>query len=203
MTSSVNVFDNDVVEIIKIINPKKVLDIGPGEGKYEKMLRVIEANLGHKIELTCVEIDEERVINRFSLTKRYDRVINCDAYDLIRRYPDLKGEIAISGDLLEHLPKSQGMDLLEYLQYRYKHIILVIPCDWPAFNYADYVYEAHVSTWDVTDFDRIKNAYVVSRITDSGKKFILAVVNSILIPKSQHFVINESPIGLEYGYLNT
>lgn len=181
MTSSINVFDSLAKDIIAIMNPYEVLDIGPGEGKFHKILSELEIILGHEILKNCVEIDEEHVINRFSLCNKYNRVINCGAHDLIFKYPNLRGEIAIAGDLLEHLPKSHGRDLIEYLQYRYKYIILIIPTDWPAFNYEDYLNEAHVSIWGQDDFNGIKNSYTVSKKSSSGNNFILAVVNSILI----------------------
>lgn len=202
MTSSINIFDTIVRNMIEIMNPHQVLDIGPGEGKYYKILTDLESTLDHSIIKTCVEIDEEHVINRYSLCKKYDRVINCGAYELISKYPNLRGEIVIAGDLLEHMPKSNGRDLIEYLQYRYRHIVLIIPTDWPAFNYEDYMHEAHVSIWDSDDFIGIKNAYTVSKLSDSGKKFILAVVNSILINSSEHFVITDDGGVINYGFLN-
>jgi phospholipid N-methyltransferase len=212
MPYSASVFDNIARQILRLCDPDTVLEIGPGEGKYGRMLLDIEARRGRPIRKTCVEVDNEQVIQRFGLASIYDEVINEDAARLIRKYPSLTGDIVIAADVIEHLTKSEGVDLIEFLQYRFKHIFLIIPIDWVCLEYEDYSREAHVSIWPPEDIGRFNGGYCIERLMDDGHKFLLAVINSIAIPASEYFVIRNAadaappPLyyeaGIEFGYLN-
>jgi hypothetical protein len=126
MPVSANVFDDVVKAMIKLCEPSIVVDIGPGMGKYGDILKSIESETERKIHKICVEIDDEKIIKRFSLHNLYDRILNDDAADLAKKYPTLTGDIVVAGDSIEHLTKSEGIDLIEYLQYRFKYIFLII-----------------------------------------------------------------------------
>jgi hypothetical protein len=212
MPFSASVFDNIAKEIIQLCDPDTVLEIGPGMGKYGRLLLDIEASRGRPIHKTCVEVDNEQVIQRFGLSAIYDEIINEDAAKLIRGYPSLTADIVIAADVIEHLTKSEGIDLIEYLQYRCRHIFLIIPIDWVAFEYSDHTRESHISIWRPEDIARFNGGYGVQRLTDDGHKFLLAVVNSITIPPSEYFVIKDTvpptadmlyyEDGIEFGFLN-
>lgn len=212
MPTSASVFDHVTKKMMEICNPNKVLDIGPGAGKYGKMLREIEAERGKHIHKMCVEIDKEKIIERFNLSSIYDEIINEDASNLARKYPTLTGDIVISGDMIEHITKSEGVDLIEYLQYRFKHIFLVIPVDWLSLEWEDYEHESHISIWRPEDISRFNGAYCVQRLTKDGHKFLLASINSILIRPDEYFLVRDEKSvvnlpryyeeGIEFGFLN-
>lgn len=103
----------------------------------------------------------QRVVQRFDLRNLCDEVINEDAARLAKRYPALTGDIAIAGDVIEHLTKSEGVDLIEYLQYRFKHIFLVIPVDWVSLEYQDHRYESHIAIWRPADIARFAGSYCI------------------------------------------
>jgi hypothetical protein len=212
MPVSLNVFDSKVKEMIRLCEPASVLDIGCGAGKYGKIVRSIEAETGRTIAKTCVEIEKETVIDRYQIDRIYNNVINDDAVALPIRYPRLTGDLAIIGDMIEHLTKSQGIDLLEYLQYRFRHIILVVPVDWVSFDYKDHLHEAHISIWRPVDIARFSGSYCVERLAKKNHRFVLAVINAITLSPRDHFVVRDaSPPGadlpagdqaIECGYLN-
>jgi hypothetical protein len=191
MPVSASVFDNVIKKMIQLCDPDTVLDIGPGAGKYGKMLLAIEAERKRSIRKLCVEIDNEKVIQRFDLRNLYDDIINEDAARLAKRYPALTGDLAIAGDVIEHLTKSEGVDLIEYLQYRFKHIFLVIPVDWVSFEYQDHTYESHIAIWRPDDIARFNGSYCVQRVIEDGHKFLLASINSITLSPRDYFVVKD------------
>ena len=197
MPISASVFDKVLKKMIQLCDPDTVLDIGPGAGKYARMLLAIEAERKRPIRKLCVEIDNERVVQRFDLRNLYDEVINEDAARLAKRYPVLTGDIAIAGDVIEHLTKSEGVDLIEYLQYRFKHIFLVIPVDWVSLEYQDHRYESHIAIWRPADIARFAGSYCIQRRIDDGHKFLLASINSITLSPRDYFVIKNKVAAID------
>ena len=197
MPISASVFDNVIMKMIQLCDPDTVLDIGPGAGKYGRMLLALEAERKRPIRKLCVESDNERVIQRFDLRNLYDDIINEDAAQLAKRYPALTGDIAIAGDVIEHLTKSEGVDLIEYLQYRFKHIFLVIPVDWVSFEYRDHQYESHIAIWRPDDIARFNGSYCIQRLTDDGHRFLLASINSITLSPHDYFVVKDKIVAID------
>ena len=150
MPYSMDLFDDHVGELIGMLRPETVCDIGPGAGKYGKIARRIAAQKGFGIRLTAVEIDAS-YLNEFGLGKIYDEVVVDDAVNLIKT-PTLRYDMVIIGDCLEHMRKSDGLDLLNFLMYRTAHIVLVYPDCFLQDGTDDHPAEAHLSTWTVEDF---------------------------------------------------
>jgi hypothetical protein len=211
MPGSVNVFDNVMKEMITLCVPEKVIDIGPGGGKYGMMLREIEAAREHHIWKTCVEIDNEKIIQRLGLHLIYDEIINEDAAKLPKAYPKLTADIVILGDVIEHLTKSEGIDLIEYLQYRARHIFLVIPTNFPSYDFEDYDHESHIAIWRKQDIERFEGAYCIQR-EHEGVRYLLISVNGINVRPRGHIVVRDNfaitgrlqatENGIEFGFLN-
>ena len=130
------------------MRPAEVLDIGAGAGKYGEMLR----GLDQKINLTAVEVEED-YIKKFRLCDIYDDVLKVSAQDLVSaKFIDKKFDVVIMGDVIEHLKKSEGVDLLHFLMYRSRWIILVYPHRYLQNSVEGYTSEAHISVWGESDF---------------------------------------------------
>jgi predicted TPR repeat methyltransferase len=80
-----------------------VVDIGPGEGKYGRMLRGVQPN----IKLIGVELDADYV-EQYKLRDLYDEVWVLDAAELMNN-PDRTFDAVIIGDCIEHMRKSIGL----------------------------------------------------------------------------------------------
>lgn len=78
----------------------------------------------------------------------YDEVRSMSALDIFNQ-PDETFEVVILGDVIEHFKKSEGMDLLQYLNYRSEYIIIVTPEAMPQ-NMPNF-YEGHNSVWRLHD----------------------------------------------------
>jgi 2-polyprenyl-3-methyl-5-hydroxy-6-metoxy-1,4-benzoquinol methylase len=146
MPFSHNRFDEHMERAIKFCAYDNWLDIGAGAGKHGKMIRKLlpDANI------TGIERELD-YIGKYKLQNVYDTVRPIDALDLMM-HPTQTYEGIILGDVLEHLPKSQGIDLVHFLIYRCKTMIIIYPIGRIQNEYKGSKYEAHVSVWGLNDF---------------------------------------------------
>jgi len=142
------IFDRSIEEIIRLLKPKTLLDLGAGAGKYGELAKKISSS----IKLTAVEIEKDYIKN-FKLPSVYDEVWNISATDLINpKYYDLSFDVIMIGDIIEHLKKSDGIDLLNFLIYRCRWIIVEFPYRYLQNSVDGYQSEAHISAWTKDDF---------------------------------------------------
>lgn len=185
MPVSAPVFDTHVAQLIQRMRPDSVLDIGPGAGKYGMILKRMRES-GQPIgSIAAVEIDES-YIDRFQLREIYDSVTAGDASLLPDVGPDAEWDLVILGDVLEHMRKSRGTDLIEYLYYRTKYIVLVIPIDYIQGAVDGHAAEAHISTWYAADFDRYKASTYSGRASSGELQLIL--INGLRADPAKDFI---------------
>jgi predicted TPR repeat methyltransferase len=79
---SSNAFDYYIGTVVRLLQPRRVCDIGPGAGKYAGIVRRASEQHGFAAHLTAVEIDESCVA-QYALRSLYDEVIVADADQLI------------------------------------------------------------------------------------------------------------------------
>jgi SAM-dependent methyltransferase len=105
--------------VVHKLQPKSVLDIGPGEGIYGKIVRkyspATERLVGVEIWAPYIE--------QFKLREFYDEVWVCDA----RIYPDFKYDLVILGDVLEHMTKEEAIALWKKVSKQAKYAIISVP----------------------------------------------------------------------------
>lgn len=171
------VFDRQVEALIESMRPRTVLDIGPGAGKYGKMVRSLRSKGVDIPHLAAIEIDASYV-EQFKLSDIYDVVQLGDATTLPDIGPDACWDLVILGDVLEHFRKSRGVDLIDYLYYRTKYIVLLIPMDYVQGAWEGHHAEAHISTWRPEDFARYK-ATCVKSDAGSGCEIMMVLINGL------------------------
>jgi len=147
MPDSFGVFDDVVAEIARRIKPKVLLDIGAGAGKYGKILREVSRDTRR----IGVEI-EPLYISQFGLNAIYDEVWDQDAAALMRAHLNSAFDLVIIGDCIEHLPKSVGIDLLNFLTYRCGYTVILSPEFVVQGTAGGIDSEAHISVWSDEDF---------------------------------------------------
>lgn len=136
-------FDQLTQHLVKSINPGKILDIGAGGGKYGRLLRKVVPDC----RFTALECDEET--HPFLIENGYDDIISGVSDTLYERSGDSYDTI-ILGDVIEHMRHSHGRDLLEFLNYRSRYIIISTPECMPMSS-ASY-FESHNSVWRPDSF---------------------------------------------------
>ena len=103
-----------VVECLKTLRPKLVLDVGAGDGMWAELLNPLGFDL-HALEVW------EPNIKKHNLHRKYPVVINKDMllYTGWALY-----DVVIMGDVLEHVERMQALFLLQEVT---QHIFLTIP----------------------------------------------------------------------------
>lgn len=147
MPFSASAFDKEIEQYFRLSEHATIVDIGPGEGKYGRMLRAARP----RARLIGVEVDAGYV-EKYNLRKLYDEIWIMDAAGLM---DDLERtfDALIFGDSLEHMRKSAGVDLLNFLVYRSKIIIVKFPLQMTQNTWEGHASEAHLSVWSARDFD--------------------------------------------------
>jgi|GEM_PF-2401789 len=140
-----SVMDGVVERLIGLINPGVILDVGAGSGKYGRMARRC-APLCHQ---TALEYDAQAA-QAFDLTAVYDEVVCQDALSFLKANPLKLYDLVILGDVIEHFLKSEGLDILNFLNYRAGYLLIVTPDAMPMAR--EPYQEGHNSVWTVRDF---------------------------------------------------
>jgi 23S rRNA U2552 (ribose-2'-O)-methylase RlmE/FtsJ len=147
---SQNTFDYYVGTLFDLLQPARVCDIGPGRGKYSGIARQKAKEHGFDCHLTAVEIDASYV-EEFKLRDLYDEIMIDDAVNLIKE-PRRRFDFVIIGDCIEHMRKSDGIDLINFLIYRTGYICIICPESWQQDDIDGHAAEAHISIWSEHDF---------------------------------------------------
>jgi len=121
---------------------QRVLDIGVGAGTYSKIIKV-QKNLCKNAEWVGVEAWAP-YIEKFELNKLYDRVVNCDArkidWSVLGQF-----DVAIAGDVLEHMTKEEAVALVDQILDHSTTLIVSIPIfDYPQGAAHGNPFEVHV-----------------------------------------------------------
>ena len=105
-------------EKIKQINPKSALDVGAGAGAYGKILKALDSTIKvDAIEVWTPYLDE------FNLKSIYDNIYNYEA----KEHKDWNYDLAIFGDVLEHMTKKDAIDLYEKAAKKVSYILFSMP----------------------------------------------------------------------------
>jgi hypothetical protein len=144
---SFNNFDGIVRHLITAIAPDSLLDIGCGAGKYGRMARDAAPS--------CRRVGIEAApsyVTAFDLGALYDEIRVGEAWPALLAKPDDCHDLCIIGDCIEHMPKSVGLDLLNFLTYRTRYLIVLAPEFYVQGSVNGIASEAHVSVWSERDF---------------------------------------------------
>lgn len=146
MPHSLNSFDNILLEHIRHLKPSTILDVGVGSGKHGTLLR----NSGYAGRLDGIEPTEQYRIE-FDLSNRYNTVFPVTLQDFVNTTYKFNYDVALFGDVLEHLFRSEVIDYIDYFLYKCKWIIIVWPSNLPQHDEGNNPYEIHKSNFTLND----------------------------------------------------
>lgn len=158
MPYSKPVFDGLAAALIRAVAPRTCLDLGAGAGKYGKLVR----RECPECRLRAVESHPDSVA-RFGLEAIYDAVECADVMSLFDTAIEAAYDLVVAGDLIEHLRKSDGLDLLNFLVYRAAFILLVYPTRFIQGVVDGNRREAHISAWSEHDFAWCERTGVIAK----------------------------------------
>lgn len=159
MGSSTSSLIPDIMQLIWEIKPTSVLDVGSGSGKWGFLIReksdlcrnIPKSKFGIIIDSVEIDIRWNNIINDYI----YDKLYVTDALNFIntREY-----ELVMIGDLLEHMEKDKGHELIRNYNKICRYMIVsspfgVVP-NVQSHKWLDnYPYEKHKSGWTYKDFE--------------------------------------------------
>lgn len=134
-----------------VCNPKRILDVGPGKGKYGLLIREY---LNPLERLDCVEAWEPYVSEFPWLAAIYDNLIIGDVRDLSNEHL-AEYDVVLMIDVIEHMDKEDGLTLLNRIPGA---VIVCTPENFFQNPEADEIpTEKHRSLWELADFgDRVE-----------------------------------------------
>lgn len=174
---------DDVVKLwIKRVCPGSVIDLGCGMGKYQEIVKEL---FGVRVKIDGVDIFPETV-RWLKDTHFYNNVFLGD----IRKFNFGKYDLAIAGDVLEHLHLEEIDELLKdfYNKKVFKYIIIVLPLgDKPQGSCGGNKSEEHLATvyenWLIPLLDKIGynivNRYITNAQSQNGKYEKMALMCKI------------------------
>ena len=157
---------NTIIELITTINPKSILDIGIGNGKYGFLSReYLEIASGkndsaiHKIRMDGIEAFPSYITDLQRLI--YDNIYIGDASDLITK-TETKYDLILLMDVFEHFTKEDGEKLLSNCLARATYVLISCPKN-VLEQGAEYgnIYETHRFEWKKKHFNLIKDKVFV------------------------------------------
>ncbi len=124
---------NEIVEIIVSTNPKEVLDIGVGFGKYGFLSREYlelwddeQPYAEWRRRIDGIEVFEKYIT---PIQKEvYDKIYIGNALDIVNEL-DVQYDLVLLIDVLEHFDYEDGMKFLNILAEHHKNILVSTPFD--------------------------------------------------------------------------
>lgn len=104
---------------IKSISPNTILDVGVGQGDY---LELIRSYLPHNILIDGIEAWEPYV-GKFKLDERYNNLFVKD----VREFENFDYDLVIFGDVLEHMPEKDAIEVWNKMSKQARYAIISIP----------------------------------------------------------------------------
>lgn len=146
MGTSLPIYHKDIKDHITALQPKTILDVGPGMGTYYDIIKSIDSTI------TCdaVEPTKNYVID-FDLKSKYNNVFEQEIQEFVKTNIN-RYDLCIMGDILEHLFLSEAIDVIDALSYRCKNLMIVWPTN--LYQHTDNIYETHKSNFYLHDLTR-------------------------------------------------
>ncbi len=131
-----------ICQLVRKIGAKKVLDFGPGHGKYGVLLR----EYGGVKEVDAVELWQP-YIDEYRLEGIYDNVFSMDALDMTEEQL-APYDLVLTVSSIEHVPKEPAIDWIRRIR---GSVLAVTPMAWMQEDHPVPT-ERHQSLWSIEDF---------------------------------------------------
>jgi hypothetical protein len=147
--NSSSAFDSCIAQVVNLIKPQQILELGCGQGKFGEILR----RGGHQFEqLRAVQklfLSDER---EYLIGMGYQEIIDRDIFEYYREGFDENYNLIVALDVIEHFLLSDVMSIIDFSLYRADYMLLV----WPS---------AHPQSAVTNSFDRHRASFELKDLT--------------------------------------
>jgi Methyltransferase domain len=172
------------MEMIISLNPRSVMDMGSGFGKFgvlcREYLELWDGRQKYEFNrrIDCVEIFQQYISPLHKYV--YDNVYNENILEIAPKL-DTKYDLILLIDVLEHFEKIDGISLLDTLLAKNESVLVSTPKKpSPQKDAFGNVYETHRSIWSVDELAKLGHT---SFINDDISLICLISSNSNLVAK--------------------
>lgn len=151
-----------IINAVGEIQPKTILDVGCGYGKYGLLCReMLKIWKGYDPVIDAIEIDK----NIIGYPDIYDDIYVGEALKILKKIEDKKYDLVLAIDILEHFDKEVGLEFLKELNRVGANYLVSTPkivTKQGAVN--NNIYETHRSQWSgkepgLSEGVRLKDGY--------------------------------------------
>lgn len=154
------------IDIVKRLNPKSILDIGVGYGRWGILFREFlevwgDRNYTGKWNrlIDGVEIFPDYIKSYHKYF--YNNIFTENALDFLKRSGN-RYELINCGDVIEHFDKKEGIELIDLCLKKSGYVLINIPTgdNWKQGAINNNEFEIHRSVWDKKDFMKFENVLI-------------------------------------------
>ena len=171
------------IELIRTLNPQKILDVGIGFGRWGILSREFlevwdEDNISGNWKRT---IDGVEIYSPY--IKEYHRYFYTHIYEqnLIDFFENLQSDydLIIFGDVIEHLDKADAFKVIKKAVEHSKFILINIPIGkfWEQGEKDGNIYHIHKSVWRLKDFKKFGHCKIKSFRDYFSRKFAVILIS--------------------------
>lgn len=150
------------ISIVRKINPRSILDVGVGFGRWAVLFREFleiwdEENYSCKWNriIDGVEIFPGYIKPYHS--GFYNEIFIDDATSFIEK-TNKTYDLVNCGDVIEHIEKNNALKFIDNCLNKSKYVLINIPVgkNWEQQEHQDNIYQKHLSVWFVSDFKKFR-----------------------------------------------
>ncbi|MBP9192821.1 MAG: methyltransferase domain-containing protein [Ignavibacteria bacterium] len=154
------------IDLVKKLDPKRILDIGVGFGRWGMLFREFlevwgDNNFKGKWSrvIDGVEIFPDYILPFHAFF--YDTIFVEDAIDFIKE-TDSTYDLINCGDVIEHFSKPEAFEFIQTCLAKSRYLLINIPIgsNWEQGPVNNNEHERHLSVWEISDFKKYSNKLI-------------------------------------------
>lgn len=171
------------IELIRRINPRSILDIGAGFGRWGILSREF-------LEIWDYENYSDKWSRKIDAVEIFDKYLkpyhsyfydNFYIEDAVKFINDLDGkyDLIICGDVIEHFEKETGKKFIEKCLSKCRYLMINIPVgnNWEQEETSGNDYETHKSNWFKSDFKKYPNKKIKKFRDYISRRFLVVLLS--------------------------
>lgn len=148
--SSASHFDANIGQILRMVQPDRILELGCGQGKFAGL---VQANGLSPSRLVAVQKIFSEADASGLKSRGYHDIVDADIMEYFRTGFDEQHDMVVALDVIEHFLYSDILSIINFALYRSDYMLLV----WPS---------AHPQSAETSPFDRHRASFELRDLSD-------------------------------------